>query len=187
MPHIELRAMNRAGGGRPARGEFQCWALFNPAYFSFCWAESQQVLPRVSGAIRRFAPVSSQDIAHDRSDSAAHDSHFTRLHRRREHGQSGLPLLFIHGNSSCRGVFRHQLHGGLAKRHRLIAFDLPGHGQSNNAPDATRSYTRSAVADAAVEILGKLDVTEAIVFGWYLGGHIGIEMVPRPVFLGYEA
>jgi hypothetical protein len=61
------------------------------------------------------------------------------------------------------------------------------HGQSSNAPDATRSYTRSAFADAAVEILGKLDVTEAVVFGWSLGGHIGIEMVSRPVFLRYEA
>jgi pimeloyl-ACP methyl ester carboxylesterase len=35
------------------------------------------------------------------------------------------------------------------------------------------------LADAAVELLGKLGVTEAIVFGWSLGGHIGIEMVPR--------
>jgi hypothetical protein len=51
------------------------------------------------------------------------------------------------------------------------------HGQSSNAPDATRSYTRSAFADAA----------EAVVFGWSLGGHIGIEMVSRPVFLRYEA
>jgi pimeloyl-ACP methyl ester carboxylesterase len=35
------------------------------------------------------------------------------------------------------------------------------------------------LADAAVELLGKLGVTEAIVFGMSLGGHIGIEMVPR--------
>jgi hypothetical protein len=30
-----------------------------------------------------------------------------------------------------------------------------------------------------VELLEKLGVTDAIVFGWSLGGHIGIEMVPR--------
>jgi pimeloyl-ACP methyl ester carboxylesterase len=42
-----------------------------------------------------------------------------------------------------------------------------------------RSYTRPGLADAAVELLEKLGVTEAVVFGWSLGGHIGIEMIPR--------
>jgi pimeloyl-ACP methyl ester carboxylesterase len=96
-----------------------------------------------------------------------------------ESGQGGMPVLLIHGNSSCRGVFRHQLQGRLAESHRLIAFDLLGHGQPSNAPDPTRSYTLPGFADVAVEVLGKLGVTEAVVFGWSLGGHIGIEMIPR--------
>jgi pimeloyl-ACP methyl ester carboxylesterase len=96
-----------------------------------------------------------------------------------ESGQGGVPVLLIHGNSSCRGVFRHQLRGLLAENHRLIAFDLPGHGQSSNAPDPVRSYTLPGLADAAVELLEKLGLNEAIVFGWSLGGHIGIEMIPR--------
>lgn len=90
-----------------------------------------------------------------------------------------MPLLLIHGNSFCHGVFRHQLQGRLAERYRLIAFDLPGHGKSSDAPDPMRSYTRPALADAAVELLGKLGVTEAVVFGWSLGGHIGIDMLSR--------
>jgi pimeloyl-ACP methyl ester carboxylesterase len=72
-----------------------------------------------------------------------------------ESGQGSLLVLLIHGNSSCRGVFRHQLQGRLAENHRLIAFDLPGHGQSSNAPDPTQSYTRPGLADAAVELLGR--------------------------------
>jgi pimeloyl-ACP methyl ester carboxylesterase len=91
----------------------------------------------------------------------------------------GIPVLLIHGNSFCRGVFRHQLQGPLADNYHLIAFDLPGHGDSSNAPDPTRSYTLPSFADAAVELLGKLGVTEAVVLGMSLGGHIGIEMVPR--------
>jgi len=90
-----------------------------------------------------------------------------------------MPVLLIHGNSFCRGVFRNQMQGQIAQDHRLIAFDLPGHGQSSNAPDPKRTYTRPALADAAVELLDKLDVKEAVVFGWSLGGHIGIEMIPR--------
>jgi len=94
-------------------------------------------------------------------------------------GQGSLPLVLIHGNSICRDVFRHQLTGRLAENHRLIAFDLPGHGQSGDAPDPARTYTRPGLADAVVELLGKLGVKEAVVLGWSLGGHIGIEMVPR--------
>jgi pimeloyl-ACP methyl ester carboxylesterase len=96
-----------------------------------------------------------------------------------ESGGHGLPLLLIHGNSFCRGVFRHQMQSGLADVRRLIAFDLPGHGESSDAPDPVRSYTRPGLADAAIELLGRLAVTDAVVFGWSLGGHIGIEMIPR--------
>jgi pimeloyl-ACP methyl ester carboxylesterase len=85
----------------------------------------------------------------------------------------------IHGNSFSRGVFRHQLQGRLTEHHRLITFDLPGHGESSDAPDPMRSYSLPGFADAAVELLGKLGVDEAIVLGMSLGGHIGIEMVPR--------
>jgi pimeloyl-ACP methyl ester carboxylesterase len=96
-----------------------------------------------------------------------------------ESGQGGIPVLLIHGNSFWRGVFRNQMQGQLAKNRRLIAFDLPGHGQSSNAINPRRSYTRPGLADAAVELLDKLGVTEALVFAWSLGGHIGIEMIPR--------
>ena len=96
-----------------------------------------------------------------------------------ETGHGGFPILLIHGNSSCRGVFRNQMEGPLAKNHRLIAFDLPGHGQSSDAPDPSRSYTRPGFADAAIEFLGMLGVVDVVVFGWSLGGHIALEMAPR--------
>jgi pimeloyl-ACP methyl ester carboxylesterase len=96
-----------------------------------------------------------------------------------ERGDGKIPLLLIHGNSSCRGVFRRQLESSLTEKHRLIAFDLPGHGESSDAPDPQRSYTLPGFADASVELLGKLGVSEAIVFGWSLGGHIAIEMLSR--------
>lgn len=96
-----------------------------------------------------------------------------------ECGRGGMPVLMIHSNSSCRSVFRHQLQGRLAENHRLIAFDLPGHGRSSDAPDPMRTYTLPGLADAAAELLEKLGVNEAIVFGWSLGGHVGIQMVSR--------
>jgi pimeloyl-ACP methyl ester carboxylesterase len=41
------------------------------------------------------------------------------------------------------------------------------------------------LADVGVELLEELGVTEAILFGWSLGGHIGIEMISR--FSGIRA
>jgi pimeloyl-ACP methyl ester carboxylesterase len=96
-----------------------------------------------------------------------------------ESGRGEIPLLMIHGNSLSRGVFRHQLHSSLAANHRLIAFDLPGNGESSNASDPERTYTFSGLAGNAVELLGKLGIANAIVLGWSLGGYVGAEMIPR--------
>jgi len=36
-----------------------------------------------------------------------------------ERGEGRVPVLLIHGNSFCRGVFRNQMQGQIAKDHRL--------------------------------------------------------------------
>lgn len=94
-------------------------------------------------------------------------------------GGAGTPLLLIHGNSSCRAVFARQTGSELAARHRLITFDLPGHGQSGDALDPVRTYSRTGLADCAVDVLEHLGVREAVVLGWSLGGHVAIEMLSR--------
>jgi pimeloyl-ACP methyl ester carboxylesterase len=96
-----------------------------------------------------------------------------------ESAGTGHPVLFIHGNSSCREVFRHQLGSALAGRYRMIAMDLPGHGRSPDAREPERTYTQPAYAEAAVDVLNSCAAAHAVVIGWSLGGHIGIEMIPR--------
>ncbi|KAF2110633.1 Alpha/Beta hydrolase protein [Lophiotrema nucula] len=94
--------------------------------------------------------------------------------------KSDLPaLLLIHGNSSSSKIWRHILESeAVNTKYRIIAFDLPGHGASSNAPDPDKTYSMRGYADLAVHILQHLSVEEVVVFGWSLGGHIGIEMVP---------
>jgi pimeloyl-ACP methyl ester carboxylesterase len=92
-------------------------------------------------------------------------------------GHGELPVLLIHGNSSCLDVFRCQIDSPLASQYRLIAFDLPGHGRSCDAIDPARTYTLPGFADVACEILTLLAVEEAVVLGWSLGGHIALEMM----------
>ncbi|WP_191061522.1 alpha/beta fold hydrolase [Geminicoccus harenae] len=97
-----------------------------------------------------------------------------------EHSRgNGPPLLLIHGNSSCRGVFARQFQSALADRHRLVAMDLPGHGQSDDARDPARSYTLPGLADCIIELLEILGISGLSILGWSLGGHIAIEMLAR--------
>ena len=93
-----------------------------------------------------------------------------------EAGRGDLPVLLIHGNSLSREVFRKQLGGALSRKYRLVAFDLPGHGDSGDALNASRTYTRPGLADAAIEVLNLLGLREVVVVGWSLGGHIALEM-----------
>jgi pimeloyl-ACP methyl ester carboxylesterase len=96
-----------------------------------------------------------------------------------ESGEGRVPLVMIHGNSFCRGVFRHQLEGAFAANHRIITFDLPGHGESSDSSTPLPTYTRVGLAEAVIEFLDKLGVEEAVVLGWSLGGHVAMEMAPR--------
>jgi pimeloyl-ACP methyl ester carboxylesterase len=88
-------------------------------------------------------------------------------------------LLLLHGNSSSSEIWRHvQASASFTSRWRIIAFDLPGHGSSSDAPNPERSYTQRGYAELAVHILKHLKVESVVVLGWSLGGHVGIEMVP---------
>ena len=92
----------------------------------------------------------------------------------------GQPILFIHGNSSCKEVFRRQIAPSeFGDRYRCIAMDLPGHGASADALDPVKTYCMTGYADCALELLSILKAENAVVVGWSLGGHIAIEMVSK--------
>ncbi len=94
-------------------------------------------------------------------------------------GGEGRPIVFIHGNSSSKEVFDRQFADPSLADFRLIAFDLPGHGVSENARNPAGTYNFAGYADAAEQLLHALALHKPIVFGWSLGGHIALEMVGR--------
>lgn len=94
------------------------------------------------------------------------------------HG-GGHPIVLCHGNSSSSRSFQHQLEGELGRRHRVIALDWPGHGDSPPARDPDRDYTMPGLADALVETVAALGVADAVFVGWSLGGHVILEAVDR--------
>jgi pimeloyl-ACP methyl ester carboxylesterase len=103
----------------------------------------------------------------------------------RESSGRGLPVLLIHGNSTCKEVFSDLIDGPIGETYRMIAIDLPGHGKSGNARDPARTYSLPGYAACAVEVLDTLGISQAAVYGWSLGGHIALEMIPHfPGVLG---
>lgn len=91
---------------------------------------------------------------------------------------SGTPVLLLHGNSTCKEVFRAQTESEVGRTHRLIAIDLPGHGESGNAQSAA-TYCLPGYADAISAVLDFLKVEDVILLGWSLGGHIALELLQR--------
>lgn len=89
---------------------------------------------------------------------------------------SGMPIVMIHGSGSSRAVFARQFDSPLADAHRLIAFDLPGHGESSDARDPATAYTITGLAQTTARLLDSLGIDRAIIFGWSLGGHVAIEL-----------
>jgi pimeloyl-ACP methyl ester carboxylesterase len=87
-----------------------------------------------------------------------------------------MPIVMLHGSGSSRRAFDRQLSSPLADIHRMIAIDLPGHGESSDAFDPTETYTIPGLAAVVSEILAELGVKRAIFLGWSLGGHIAIEL-----------
>jgi 3-oxoadipate enol-lactonase len=90
-------------------------------------------------------------------------------------GGSGTPIVFLHGVGSDKSVWHPQLeHFG--KSRRSIAFDYPGYGDSDPAPEGT---TRDDYGAAILSAMRALGVGRAHICGLSLGGVIAIALHHR--------
>jgi 3-oxoadipate enol-lactonase len=85
-------------------------------------------------------------------------------------GGDATPIVFLHGVGSDKSVWRPQLEH-FAKERRAIAFDYPGYGESDPAPEDT---TRDDYAAAILSAMSELGVGRAHVCGLSLGGVVAI-------------
>ena len=95
-----------------------------------------------------------------------------------ESSGTGQAIVLVHGNSASSAAFARQMEGALGARYRLIAFDLPGHGASDDAADPTATYNMPGYARVLLAVVEHFGVQDAIFVGWSLGGHIVLEAAP---------
>jgi pimeloyl-ACP methyl ester carboxylesterase len=87
------------------------------------------------------------------------------------HG-SGPALLLTHGYSSTSAMWQGQIES-LSRHHKLVLWDMRGHGQSDY-PDDPLSYSEAlTVADMAA-LLDEVGAERAIVGGLSLGGYMSL-------------
>lgn len=85
---------------------------------------------------------------------------------------AAMPIIFLHGVGSDKSVWRPQL-AHFAKKQRAVAFDYPGYGESDPAPEHT---TRDDYAAAILSAMSELGIGRAHVCGLSLGGVVAIAM-----------
>lgn len=82
-------------------------------------------------------------------------------------GKAGAPaVILVHGFTMDQSVWRHQV-GPLSKAHRVIALDLPGHGQSGRPEDV--DYTMSLYARAVEAVAKDAGISHAVLVGHSMG------------------
>src|SRR5437588_532013 len=87
------------------------------------------------------------------------------------HG-SGPALLLTHGYSSTSAMWQGQF-DALSKQHKLILWDMRGHGQSDY-PDDPAAYSEALTVGDMAALLDKAGAGSAIVGGLSLGGYMSL-------------
>ena len=87
------------------------------------------------------------------------------------HGE-GPPLLLTHGYSSTSAMWHGQV-DALAKDHKLVLWDMRGHGQTDYPADQAAYSEEHTVADIAA-LLDQVGAKKAIVGGLSLGGYMSL-------------
>jgi pimeloyl-ACP methyl ester carboxylesterase len=97
-------------------------------------------------------------------------------------------IFFLHGNSLSAGVFENQFNDKELNAFRLIAIDLPGHGQSDKAANPAEGYSITGLTKTINFLIPEFKIEKIIAACFSLGGHIVMENKESPqIFKGVFA
>jgi pimeloyl-ACP methyl ester carboxylesterase len=87
-------------------------------------------------------------------------------------------VLLVHGWGGSVYTFAEMIPALTAAGHRVIAFDLPGHGLSSKPADE-RKYTTRVLSDVILAVADAMDVRRFAFVGHSMGGSLGIDLAIR--------
>lgn len=90
-------------------------------------------------------------------------------------GAGDPPILFIHG-WCCNNTFWRDQVPHFSKKHRVVAADLRGHGESDK-PD--QDYTIEGFVDDVAWLINELKLEKPIVIGHSMGGTIALNLARK--------
>ena len=99
-----------------------------------------------------------------------------------DHG-AGPAVLLSHGYSATSQMWRGQV-APISAKHRLITWDMRGHGLSDS-PEDQAEYSEAATVDDMAAILGACGIEKAVIGGLSLGGYMSLAFnVAHPAMVG---
>jgi pimeloyl-ACP methyl ester carboxylesterase len=87
------------------------------------------------------------------------------------HGE-GPPLILTHGYSSTSAMWQAQV-GALSKNHKLVLWDMRGHGRSDY-PEDPAAYSEALTVGDIAALLDEIGARTAIIGGLSLGGYMSL-------------
>jgi pimeloyl-ACP methyl ester carboxylesterase len=119
-----------------------------------------------------YAPIGGQQLYYE--------VHGGEVHGRAVHGSAvhggDKPLVLLHGGLLTIGLSFGPLLGPLAADRQVIAVELQGHGRT---ADTDRPMTIDALAGDVIELLDRLEIGAADLFGFSLGGLVACAAARR--------
>jgi pimeloyl-ACP methyl ester carboxylesterase len=94
-----------------------------------------------------------------------------------ERGSGESSVLLLHGSGFSKAVFKPLMSHPALAGYRVVAMDLPGHGQSENARQPALTYRISGFAAVVREVLVARALEGCVMLGWSLGGDIAMEFL----------
>lgn len=105
-----------------------------------------------------------------RTDVGAPDG--TRLAVYEWGNAAGPAVVLVHGFAQSHLCFEPQYRGALAERFRLVAYDMRGHGESDQ-PQEAAAYQGSRVwADDLAAVMAAKGLKRPVLVGWSMGGRV---------------
>jgi 3-oxoadipate enol-lactonase len=88
---------------------------------------------------------------------------------------SGSPVVILHGNGGSAESERNLI-SALSRQHRVIAWDMPGQGDSG---PVDRDLGIDDLADVLAQLMDHLAAARAAIVGFSIGGHIALSLASR--------